>query len=389
MESILGAIRAMPAPQQPVWSDPDRADRVSRVLSGRSPLVRSADVRTLRSLLARVAQGEACVAQCGDCAESPDERSAADVARKTAVLDLVAGSLRLAGHRPVVRVGRIAGQFAKPRSCDTERAGNNVLPAYRGHLVNRPEPTAEHRRADCANLLTCHTAARDIMCHLGWRGGKRRFPYDPAIWTSHEALLLDYELPQVRRSKAGLILTSTHWPWIGERTRRVDGAHVALLAQVDNPVACKIGAGLEADELLDLCARLDPGREPGRLTLVCRMGAAAVADRLPPLVEAVRAARRPVIWLCDPMHGNTVVTPDGLKTRYLDSIVREIRAFQGAVRGSGGIPGGLHLETTPDHVTECVPNESAADQVPHKYTTLCDPRLNPRQALLVASAWQG
>lgn len=390
MESIISAVRAIPAANQPAWSDPEQAQRVYRALSIRRPLVRAADVRTLRSLLARVARGEAYVAQCGDCAECPDECSKADVARKAAVLDLVAGCLRMAGNRPVVRVGRIAGQFAKPRSHQTERAGNTILPSYRGHMVNRPEPTAEHRRPDCANLLTCHAAARDVMHHLGWGGAEQRLPPDAAVWTSHEALLLDYELPQLRRDADDLVLTSTHWPWIGERTRQAVGAHVALLSQVENPIACKIGPSIKVRELLDLCARLDPRRQPGRLTLVCRMGGAAVADRLPPLVEAVRtAAGHPVIWLCDPMHGNTVVTPDGLKTRYLESIVREVRDFQLAVRESGGIPGGLHLETTPNDVTECVPNESANDQVAHKYTTLCDPRLNPRQAFLVASAWQG
>jgi 3-deoxy-7-phosphoheptulonate synthase len=389
MESIIFAVRESPAAQQPVWHDPERAQRAYRALSIRSPLVRAADVRALRSLLARVARGEAYVAQCGDCAESPDQCAEADVARKIALLDLVAGALKLAGNRPVVRVGRIAGQFAKPRSQDSERTASGILPAYRGHLINRPEPTARHRRHDCTNLLTCHAAARDVMHHLGWRGGAQRFPFDAAVWTSHEALLLDYELPQLRRDAHGSLLTSTHWPWIGERTRQATGAHVALLAKVDNPVACKISGDIAIGELLDLCARLDPLRQPGRLTLISRMGATAVEYRLPPLVEAVRAAGHPVIWLCDPMHGNTVTTPDGLKTRYLDTIIHEIAGFQVAVRESGGIPAGLHLETTPDDVTECVPNESAIDQVAHKYTTLCDPRLNPQQAFLVASAWQG
>jgi 3-deoxy-7-phosphoheptulonate synthase len=389
MESIISAVRASPATQQPVWCDPEQAQQTYRALSTRSPLVRAADVRALRSLLARVARGEAYVAQCGDCAESPDECAQADVARKIAVLDLVAGAFRLAGNRPVVRVGRIAGQFAKPRSQDTEQTVNGILPAYRGHLINRPEPTAMHRRHDCANLLACHAAARNVMHHLGWQGTGQRFPFDAAVWTSHEALLLDYELPQLRRDAHGVLLTSTHWPWIGERTRQAAGAHVALLARVDNPVACKVGGGITVDELLDLCARLDPGRQPGRLTLICRMGATEVGHRLPPLVAAVRAAGHPVIWLCDPMHGNTVATPDGRKTRHLDSIIHEIRAFQVAVRESGGVAGGLHLETTPDDVTECVQNESAIDQIAHKYTTLCDPRLNPQQAFLVASAWEG
>jgi 3-deoxy-7-phosphoheptulonate synthase len=389
MESIVSAVRASPAMQQPAWCDPERARQAYRALSIREPLVRPADVRALRSLLARVARGEAYVTQCGDCAEPLDECARDDVARKVAVLDLVAGALRLAGNRPVARVGRIAGQFAKPRSQDTEQTPNGILSAYRGHLVNRPEPTVQHRRHDCENLLTCHAAAGKVMTHLGWRGTAHRSPFDAAAWTSHEALVLDYELPQLRRDAHGVLLTSTHWPWIGERTRQPAGAHVALLARVDNPVACKVSGDITVGELLDLCERLDPGRQPGRLTLISRMGATRVRHRLPSLVEAVRAAGHPVIWLCDPMHGNTVTTPDGRKTRYLDSIIQEVRGFQDAVRESGGVAAGLTLETTPDDVTECVRDESAIDQVAHKYTTLCDPRLNPRQAFLVASAWQG
>jgi 3-deoxy-7-phosphoheptulonate synthase len=210
------------------------------------------------------------------------------------------------------------------------------------------------------------------------------------VWTSHEALLLDYEIPMLRRDEEGrLALASTHWPWIGERTRQIDGAHVALLADVVNPVACKVGPRLQAAELLALCERLDPRREPGRLTLIARMGADVLADLLPPLVWAVRAAGHPVIWLIDPMHANTVTTSDGVKTRFVDTLIREVRAFQIAVRAAGGIAGGIHLETTPDDVTECVCAEFGIERIGEKYTTLCDPRLNPRQAISVVSAWSG
>ena len=202
--------------------------------------------------------------------------------------------------------------------------------------------------------------------------------------------MLDYELPQVRRDENGqLLLTSTHWPWIGERTRQVDGAHVALFAEIVNPIACKIGPTIQIDELLTLCERLDPEREMGRLTLIARMGADTVTDRLPPLVAAVRAAGHPVIWLTDPMHGNTVIAPDGLKTRLLDTIMREVEQFQCAVRAGGGVPGGLHLETTPDDVTECVRDESRMDEVGNKYTSFCDPRLNPAHADAVVTTWRG
>lgn len=183
-------------------------------------------------------------------------------------------------------------------------------------------------------------------------------------------------------------LTSTHWPWIGERTRQLDGAHVALLADVVNPVACKVGSRMTVADLLGLCARLDPEQEPGRLTLIARMGAEATMDLLPPLVQAVRAAGHPVIWLVDPMHANTVTTAEGRKTRVVETIVREVTAFQVAVRTAGGIPGGMHLETTPDAVTECVDAQCGVDQIDENYTTLCDPRLNPRQAVSVVSAWQ-
>jgi 3-deoxy-7-phosphoheptulonate synthase len=189
----------------------------------------------------------------------------------------------------------------------------------------------------------------------------------------------------VRRDDRGVpLLTSTHWPWIGDRTRAVDGAHVRLLASVANPVACKVGPGTRPDELRALCARLDPEREPGRLTLIARLGADRVAELLPPLVEAVRAAGHPVVWLCDPMHGNTVTDDLGRKTRLVDAVVREVAAFRAIVPAAGGVAGGLHLETTPDEVEEC-----GWDDFPTgTYTSLCDPRLNPGQALAVIAAWR-
>jgi 3-deoxy-7-phosphoheptulonate synthase len=264
------------------------------------------------------------------------------------------------------------------------------LPAYRGHMVNSPEPDPRQRQPDPRRLLIGYQAAKDAMRHLGWCDPAGVLTDDLPVWTSHEALLLDYEIPMLRPDgTGGLVLTSTHWPWVGERTRQADGAHVALLADVINPVACKLGPSATADEVLDLCARLDPDRIPGRLTFIARMGADTVADRLPPLVRAVAAAGNPVIWLCDPMHANTVTAPDGLKTRFLDTIVREVEAFQDAVETAGGVAGGLHLETVPEDTTECVPNESYVDQVGAKYTTFCDPRLNLHQAIAVVSAWRG
>ncbi len=235
-----------------------------------------------------------------------------------------------------------------------------------------------------------YAAARNIMRHLGWDAASGQEANASPVWTSHEMLLLDYELSMLREDEQRRVyLGSTHWPWIGERTRQVDGAHVALLAEVLNPVACKVGPEIGRDQLLALCERLDPRREPGRLTLIARMGAQKVGERLPPLVEAVRAAGHPVIWLSDPMHGNTIVAPCGNKTRLVRSIAEEVAAFRLAVSGSGGVAAGLHLETTPDDVTECVADSSGLHQVSRHYTSLCDPRLNPWQALSAVMAWSG
>lgn len=382
----LEVSQAPAAWQQPQWEDPAEVAQVRDVLSGLPPLVEADSLSRLRSLLAGVAAGQAQVVQAGDCAEDPAESTAADVDRKAGLLTVLAGVMSAVTHQPVVRVGRIAGQYAKPRSAATEWVGGVEIPVYRGHLVNGPEPDPEARRSDPRRLLAGYHAASQVMGHLAPTPLARM---DPAVWTSHEALLLDYETPLLRRDRAGrLALTSTHWPWIGERTRQLEGAHVALLAQVVNPLACKVGPRMEVAELLALCARLDPGREPGRLTLIARMGADAVTELLPPLVRAVHAAGHPVIWLVDPMHANTLITAEGRKTRVVETIIREVTAFQLAVRSAGGVPGGIHLETTPDHVTECVDTHHGTDRIGERYTTLCDPRLNPRQAIAVVSAWQ-
>jgi len=377
-----------PAPQQPQWDDAERVRHVRRELLASPALVDAADVRRLRSALAGVCAGQAHVVQAGDCAEDPAQCTAFHVARKAGLLDVLANRLESITHRPVIRVGRMAGQFGKPRSKPTEWVGELELPVYRGHMVNSPDPDPVARRPDPQRMLSCYHAAGTVMRHLGRRRTPGTPDTGPPVWTSHEALVLDYEVPLVREDDTGeLILTSTHWPWIGDRTRRPDGAHVALLSAVANPVACKVGPGMREDELLTLCERLDPARRPGRLTLIARMGAQLVTHRLPPLVQAVREAGHPVIWLCDPMHANTVTTPNGRKTRYLDWIVREVQGFRAAVRAARGTAGGLHLETTADDVTECAPNPSATERVDDRYTSLCDPRLRPDQAVSVVAAW--
>ncbi|MCC8244967.1 3-deoxy-7-phosphoheptulonate synthase [Saccharothrix luteola] len=379
--------KAFPAAQQPDWGDGWLVDKVRADLAGMPGLVRWSEVDALRDALADVSAGRAQVIQAGDCAEDPDECVPEVLGRKVGLLDALAGVMRVGSGKPVVQVGRIAGQFAKPRSQALERHGDVDLPVYRGPMVNSPEPVLSRRRADPLRMLVCYRAAGVAMDYL--RRGPGTAPARPPVWASHEALVLDYEVPLLRHDGTGrLMLASTHWPWIGERTRDPDGAHVNLLAAVRNPVACKVGPLVTRSDLLALCERLDPDREPGRLALIARFGATSVADRLPAMVSAVRAAGHPVIWLCDPMHGNTVRAPNGRKTRLLDVLRREVREFRGAVLAGGGVPGGLHLETTPADVDECVTDESEVDRVGERlYTTLCDPRLNPEQAVAVASVW--
>lgn len=375
-----------PTPQQPQWNDAGEIQAVREQLETQAALVTGEDVRRLRADLAEVSAGDARVIQAGDCAEDPAESTVGRVAAKAGLVEDLASVMTVVADARVVTAARIAGQYGKPRSSPTQRVGDIDLPVYRGHMVNGPDPDPVARTADPQRLLAGYRAAREVMRHLGWgtRGG---LPVgDEPIWTSHEALLLDYEIPMLRRdANGGLLLASTHWPWIGDRTRQADGAHVALLAEIVNPVACKVGPSATVDELLALCARLDPAREPGRLTLIARMGAAAVTDVLPALVAAVGAAGHPVIWLCDPMHANTVTAPNGLKTRFLDEIVEEIGAFQQVVERAAG----LHLEIVADDVTECVAGPSFVDRVGDRYTSLCDPRLNPSQATAVVSAWSG
>ncbi|MFB7663091.1 3-deoxy-7-phosphoheptulonate synthase [Kitasatospora sp. NPDC056138] len=377
-----------PARQQPDWYDPLRAATVRAELARLPGLVTWEEIQVLRMLLAEAAAGGYQVIQAGDCAEDPAECEPGQVARKVGLLDALAGVMKVNTGRPVIRIGRIAGQFAKPRSAPTETVEGVELPVYRGHLVNSPAPTARERRADPERMLSCYRAADRATAFLRQRTGGWTPPTGAPVWTSHEALVLDYELPLLRRTPTGrTMLASTHLPWIGERTRQPDGPHVQMLAEVANPVACKVGPTTTARELVELCARLDPGREPGRLTLIARIGAAKAATALPPLVAAVRAAGHPVVWLCDPMHGNTVRAPGGLKTRSVQTLIEEVVAFQQAVADGGGVPAGLHLETTPEAVSECVWSEARLDGVGERYTSLCDPRLNPQQAIGVAGAW--
>jgi 3-deoxy-7-phosphoheptulonate synthase len=364
--------KSLPAAQQPPWSD-RRARAFRARLTRLDGLVTPTEVAALRADLAEVAAGRRLVLQAGDRVEPFAECGPREVVPKVALLDRLATALG-EGDRPVVRVGRLAGQFAHSRSRPTEVVDGVELPVYRGDLVNAPQPHVLARQADPARLIAGYHAARSVTEFL------RR--HLPLVRTSHEALVLDYELPMVRRDERGVpLLTSTHWPWVGDRTRDVHGAHVRLLASVANPVACEVGPGMRPDELLALCERLDPEREPGRLTLITRLGADRVSAQLPPLVDAVRAAGHPVIWLCDPLHGNTVTDADGRKTRLVETVVREVADFRATVHVAGGVAGGLHLETTPDEV-------GWDDFSTGSHRSLCGPPLTPGQALAVIAAWR-
>ncbi len=369
----------------------------------------------------------AFVVQAGDCAELFGDAAVLGARDKHRLLGRMATLISERTAVPVLTVGRLAGQFGKPRSQPTELVGGKRLPSFRGLIVNDPEPTEPARRPHAPRLLDAYRTAHQVfeeLRHLsrspadgtresraGTPESSARWPPGPAVslsadvrsygqtgqhdnswvhnglWTSHEALVLDYEEPLTRRDQetGEWFLTSTHLPWIGARTSDPDGAHVMFLSGVANPVACKVGPDTDPVELLRVCARLDPGRTPGRLTLISRQGDSLIRDRLPRLVRAVRDAGHPVLWMCDPMHGNTVHTPSGLKTRYYDDIVGELRGFFEVMAGLSQWPGGVHLEVAADDVTECVGGGGpAVSEVPVAYRSLCDPRLNDVQALALA-----
>ncbi|MFJ9693249.1 3-deoxy-7-phosphoheptulonate synthase [Kitasatospora sp. NPDC101183] len=377
------------AGQQPSWSDPARRDEVCADLAGRPVLARLPDLLRLRGELACVAAGDGLVLQAGDCAESFAECTPEHTAHKERALTRLGDALAVTTGLPAVRIGRLAGQFAKPRSAPTEDVDGRPLPVFRGHIVNSELPDAGSRRHDPDRMLRAYRAARTVAESLTRPQGPNR-ALGQRTWISHEALVMDYEAALVRfdESTGGWFLGSTHLPWIGERTRHSEGAHVRLLADVLNPVACKVSGTASARDLLDVVERLDPAREPGRLTLIARFGKDKVRAQLPALAQAVKNAGHPVVWLCDPMHGNTYKAANGLKTRRLDDVVDEIRGFVTALQSVGVRPGGLHLETAAVDVTECVgadvPDEEALTA---RYTSLCDPRLNPVQAALAVDSF--
>jgi 3-deoxy-7-phosphoheptulonate synthase len=425
-----------PAGQQPEWPDEGALERALKRLSSLPPLVFAGEARSLTAGLGEVAAGRAFLLQAGDCAESFDGFSADSIRDKLRVILQMAVVLTYGTGVPVVKVGRIAGQFAKPRSSPTETVGDRVLPAFRGHIVNDLAPTAEARVADPERLVQAyHQSASTLnLVRAFTKGGfadlsqvhawnqqfvassneGRRYErtageIDRALrfmaacgidlsaetalhqvdfYTSHEALLLGYEEALTRRDSltGDWYDCSAHLLWVGERTRDPDGAHVHFLSGVHNPVGCKLGPSATPGEAVELCERLNPARVPGRLTLITRLGAGEVETALPPLVRAVRDAGHPVVWACDPMHGNTFQSGSGRKTRRLDDVLAEIRGFFAVHRSEGTWPGGVHVEVTGDDVTECLggAEEILDEHLDARYTTMCDPRLNARQSLDLA-----
>lgn len=381
--------------QQPDWPDRALLRRVRARLAASAPLIPSHEVLDLRRLLSRAAHADGFIVQLGDCAETFATPTFAGTAAQVDLLHTAARTIERALHRPVIPIGRIAGQYAKPRSAPTEKVGDLVLPSFRGYLVNDPAPDPAARVADAMRLLEGYRHAEKVISLLrelaasGMTMPANLAGHTPAVWTSHEALALDYEEPQVRRDPmtGSWVLASTHLPWIGARTCDPDGAHVRFLSGVVNPIGVKVDPSTTPERLAELCARLDPNHQPGRLVLISRMGADVVRSSLPPLVAAVARFGHPVLWICDPMHGNTYTSGTGFKTRHTDTVNEEIRGFFAAVREARGWPGGIHLEATYADVTECVGGAPhvTEDDLALRYETACDPRLNGVQTLQSAA----
>ena len=428
--------RARPIKQVPAYPSPEKLAAMEAKLRGYPPLVFAGEARRLKAALAQAADGRAFVLQGGDCAESFSDFTANIIRDTFRVLLQMAVVLTFGASVPVVKMGRMAGQFAKPRSSDTETIDGETLPSYRGDIVNGPEFTAEARIPDPArmelgyfqsagtlNLLRAFATGGYADLHEVHRwnlGFVARSPMEaryrdlaaridetlgfmaacgmtsqntPQIretdfFTSHEALLLPYEqaLTRVDSTSGDWYACAAHFLWIGDRTRQPDGAHVEFLRGVKNPLGLKVGPTTTVDDLLRLIETLDPANEPGRLTLISRMGAEKVEKLLPPLLRAVRREGRRVVWLCDPMHGNTISTAAKLKTRNFDAILSEVRGFFDAHAAEGSWAGGVHVEMTGRNVTECVggAHKLTEADLSQSYETFCDPRLNAEQSLELA-----
>lgn len=434
-ESVIAGLdywRNLEIRQQPHWPDLEAVRAASAEIATLPPLVFAGEVDQLRERLGRAAQGKAFLLQGGDCAETFAGATADQIRNRVKTVLQMAVVLTYGASMPIIKMGRMAGQFAKPRSSDTETRGGVTLPAYRGDIVNGYDFTPESRVADPSRLVKgYHTAASTLnLIRAFTQGGfadlrqvhswNRGFAANPAnqryeglageidraikfmeaagadfdelkrveFYSSHEGLLMDYERPMTRiDSRTGTPYnTSAHFIWIGERTRDLDGAHVDFLSRVRNPLGVKLGPTTSPDDMLRLIDKLDPEREPGRLTFITRMGAGKVRDALPPLLEAIKATEANPLWVTDPMHGNGLTTPNGYKTRRFDDVVDEVKGFFEAHRAAGTHPGGIHVELTGDDVTECLGGSEQIDEatLATRYESLCDPRLNHMQSLELA-----
>jgi 3-deoxy-7-phosphoheptulonate synthase len=419
----------------PVYTDPAALAEVEAKLSRMPPLVFAGEARKLRRQLGDVAEGRAFLLQGGDCAESFAEFSADNIRDTFKVLLQMAIVLTWGAKLPVVKIGRMAGQFAKPRSAPTETAGGVELPSYRGDIINGFDFTAESREPDAARMLQAYTQAaaslnllrafstggfadmhrvqswisgfteedeaqkyrevagriQDAMDFMGAAGVTSQNVHQMGavdFYTSHEALLLEYEeaLCRIDSTSGQPIAGSGHMIWIGDRTRQPDGAHVEFCRGVMNPIGLKCGPSLSADDLKVLVRKLNPDNEAGRLTLIARFGAGKVGDHLPRLIRAVEEEGAKVVWTCDPMHGNTIKSASGYKTRPFESVLREVREFFAVHKAEGTIPGGVHFEMTGKDVTECTGGVRAVtdEDLSDRYHTACDPRLNASQSLELA-----
>ncbi|MFC6706393.1 class II 3-deoxy-7-phosphoheptulonate synthase [Flexivirga alba] len=425
---------ALPALQQPQWPDSAEVYRVRAELAAAPPLVFAGECDVLRSRLAAAALGNAFVLQGGDCAERFSEATADNIRDRVKTILQMAAVLTYGASTPVVKIGRLAGQYAKPRSKDTETRGDVTLPAFRGDIINDFDFNTESRTPDPQRLLRAyHTAASTLnlvrafttggfadlrQVHEWNRGFIANTAYsryesiareiDQAMkfmlacgvdfestplsgvefFASHEALLLDYEQPLTRiDSRTGNpYAVSGHFVWVGERTRQLDNAHIDFAARIHNPIGVKLGPSADPDEVVSLIEHLDPQHEPGRLTFITRMGAGNVRDKLPAIVRRVTETGAKVVWICDPMHGNTFESSTGYKTREFDDIIDEVRGFFEVHRDLGTVPGGLHVELTGNDVTECLGgSEKILDaDLEKRYETACDPRLNHQQSLELA-----
>nr|MBO2510374.1 3-deoxy-7-phosphoheptulonate synthase class II [Gammaproteobacteria bacterium] len=426
--------RGRPIRQQPAYPDPERLAEVERTLAGFPPLVFAGEARELRRQFAEVTQGRAFLLQGGDCAESFAEFSAAKIRDTFKVLLQMAVVMTFAAGCPVVKVGRMAGQFAKPRSSDVETIGGVTLPAYRGDIVNGiafdaasrvPDPErllqAYHQATATLNLLRAfaqggfadlhqvhqwnldfiaNSALAEKYSQLADRidetlafmraCGLDDAPqlHEVSFFTAHEALLLNYEEAFVRRDSltGDWYDCSAHMLWIGDRTRQLDGAHVEFMRGIGNPIGVKIGPSTDPDELIRLIDILNPDNDPGRLNLIVRMGADKVENGFPPLLRRVKAEGRQVLWSSDPMHGNTIKASSGYKTREFAQILREVRQFFDVHQAEGTYAGGIHIEMTGQNVTECLGGARPITEngLSDRYHTHCDPRMNADQSLELA-----